>query len=65
MDFSNRSEDANDNVDRYIDHLLTLLEQRDPWELQEEQLGRIEQLIRGMDDAGLRAPEKPGKWSVL
>jgi hypothetical protein len=65
MDFSNRYEDARKNAEGYIDHLLTLLGDRDPWGVQGELLDHLEQSTRGMDDAALGTPEKPGKWSVL
>jgi hypothetical protein len=33
--------------------------------VQEEQLAVLEKEIAGLDDAVLRRPEKPGKWSIL
>jgi hypothetical protein len=49
----------------YVRNLLALLGDRDPLAVLAEMPEAIEVAVRGLDDARLRRPEKPGKWSVL
>lgn len=48
----------------YVAALLGLLGDRDPWRVQEAQPAALAEAVAGLDDAALRAPEAPGKWSV-
>lgn len=59
--FSNAAASA----DAYVQGLLSLLGDRDPLEVQAELPAAIETATRGLDDATLRRPERPGKWSIL
>ncbi len=52
-------------ADAYVTALLALVGDRDPLEVQEELPQVLHQLTDGLDDAALRQPEKPGKWSVM
>jgi len=49
----------------YVQALLAVLGDRDPFNVLNELLPWLEQRFRGLDDATLRRPEAPGKWSVL
>ena len=49
----------------YIESLLALVGTRDPLDVQAELAGWIEQRTNPLDDATLRRPEAPGKWSVI
>jgi hypothetical protein len=50
---------------RYRDAVIALLGQREPLEVLSETRGWLQQKLRGLDDARLRRPEAPGKWSVI
>jgi hypothetical protein len=54
-----------ENAAAYVKLLMDLLGDRDPFVAQEEQLSVLEKEIAGLDEAVLRRPEKPGKWSIL
>jgi hypothetical protein len=62
---SNPASQAKENAAAYVKLLMDLLGDRDPFAVQEEQLSVLEKEIAGLDDAVLRRPEKPGKWSIL
>ncbi len=62
---SNPASQAKENAAAYVKQLMDLLGDRDPFAVQEEQLAVLEKEIAGLDDAILRRPEKPGKWSIL
>jgi hypothetical protein len=49
----------------YVRALLDLLGNHDPLEIAAEQLPWLERRTAGLDDATLRRPEAPGKWSVI
>jgi hypothetical protein len=65
MSFSNPASQAKGAASEYIKALLTLLGDRNPFEVQENLLSALEAAVKGLDDAALRKPEKPGKWSIL
>lgn len=48
-----------------ITELFTLLGGRYPLRVMEGIIPSIEEAVDGLDEAGLRRPEKPGKWSVM
>jgi len=56
---------ATENAAAYVKRVMDLLGDRDPFAVQEEQLAVLEKEIAGLDDAILRRPEMPGKWSIL
>ena len=62
---SNPASQAKQNAATYIKLLMDLLGDRDPFAVQEEQLAALEKEVAGLDEAILRRPEKPGKWSIL
>jgi hypothetical protein len=62
---SNPASQAKENAAAYVKQLMDLLGDRDPLAVQEEQLAVLEKEIAGIDEAILRRPEKPGKWSIL
>lgn len=64
-DFTNPASTASEDAERYIARLLQLLGDRDPFEVQRELVARLRELVDGLDDAALRQPEAPGKWSIL
>ena len=65
MSFSNPASQAKENAAAYVRSLLELLGDRDPLQVQAEQLEVLASETCGMDDATLRRVEKPGKWSIL
>ena len=64
-DFTNPASSASEDAERYIERLLDLLGDRDPFEVQKELVERLRELVGGLDDSTLRQPESPGKWSIL
>ena len=63
--FSNSAGNAQAAAQGYTRALLDLLGDRDPLAVMAELIPWVDQRVRGLDDARLRRPEKPGKWSVL
>ena len=64
-DFTNPASTATEEAQRYIDDLLQLLGDRDPFEVQRELVERLRELVAGLDESQLRQPEGPGQWSIL
>jgi hypothetical protein len=62
---SNPAGQAKSTGGEYIKLLLDALGDRDPRPIRESTPARLDQAIAGLDDATLRKPEKPGKWSIL
>ena len=65
MNYSNPASQAKANAAAYVKSLMDLLGDRDPFEVQSQQLTTLQAEIAGIDDAILRRPEKPGKWSIM
>jgi len=65
MSDSNPASQAKENAEAYVRTLMELLGSRDPLVVQQEQLGWLASETSGIDDATLRRPEKPGKWSII
>jgi len=65
MTFSNPAGQATAAATGYVRALLDLLGSRDPLEVQEELLPWLRVRLSSLDDATLRRPERPGKWSVI
>jgi len=65
MNFSNSASQAKENAAAYVKLLMDLLGDRDPFEVQAQQFATLQAEIAGIDDATLRRPEKPGKWSIM
>jgi hypothetical protein len=63
--FSNPAGKAASAAQGYVKALLEFLADRDPLAVMDELVPWLDQRVRTLDDAGLRRPEKPGKWSVL
>ena len=63
--FSNPAGNAAAAAQGYTKALLDVLGDRDPLAVMGELVPWLDQRVRGLDDARLRRPEKPGKWSVL
>jgi hypothetical protein len=63
--FSNPAGQAQEAATGYVRALLDLLDTRDPIQVLGELLPWVAWRIKGLDDAMLRRPEKPGKWSVI
>jgi hypothetical protein len=49
----------------YVARVLGRLGDRDPFQVQEALAGSLRAAAAGLDDAELRRPEAPGKWSVI
>lgn len=65
MDFSNPSDTAGEDAERYVDDLLELLGERNPVEVQAGLLDALRDATAGLGPGELRRPEGPGKWSVM
>jgi hypothetical protein len=65
MTFGNPAANAAAAAPAYVRALLDLLGDRDPIEVAAEQLSWLQRRTAGLDDAVLRRPEAPGKWSVI
>lgn len=65
MTFANPAGAAAAAAPAYVRALLDLLGDRDPLEIAAEQLPWLERRTAGLDDATLRRPEAPDKWSVI
>lgn len=65
MSFSNPAGRAREAAAGYVRALLDVLGDRDPFAVQAELLPALASLLDGLDDATLRKPEKPGKWSII
>jgi hypothetical protein len=63
--FSNPASQAKENAANYVKALMDLLGDRDPFQVQSELLTTLQKELAGIDEATLRRPEKPGKWSIL
>ena len=65
MSSSSPAGSAGVSAERYVRGLLDLLDGRDPLEVQAQFVESLGRAIEGLDDAQLRTPEAPGKWSVI
>ena len=65
MSFANPAGDAAAAAPAYVRALLAFLGDRDPLEVAAELLPWLERRTAGLDDAALRRPEAPGKWSAI
>jgi DinB superfamily len=65
MSFSNPAGNAAAAASDYVQALLNLLGSRNPIEVLGELLPWLDSRLRGVPDATLRHPEKPGKWSAV
>jgi len=65
MTFSNPAGGAARNAHAYREAVIALIGQRDPLDVLGELPEWIRLKLRNLDDARLRKPEAPGKWSVM
>ena len=65
MDFSNPASGAAESAEAYTQRLLDLLADRDPFDVQGELVGWLQDAVDGLDEESLRRREAPGKWSIL
>ena len=63
--FSNPASGAAATAREYRQALIEALGSRDPFESMASLPRELELRTRGMTEASLRTPEKPGKWSVI
>jgi hypothetical protein len=63
--FSNPAGSALAEAQGYTQALLEVIGDRDPLAVMAELVPWVEQRVQSLDEAALRRPEKPGKWSVL
>lgn len=63
--FGNPASSALEDAQAYSAALLELLAGRDPLDVLREMPAALRSSMDGVSDAGLAAPEAPGKWSVL
>jgi len=64
-DFANPAGDAAAYAEVYVQKLLAVLGDRNPFDVLGEQGTAVARAIAGLDAAALRRAEKPGKWSIL
>src|SRR5688500_4483946 len=62
---SNHASEAAATAEEYRQALIDALGNRDPFESMASLPRELELRTRGMPEASLRVPEKPGKWSVI
>jgi DinB superfamily len=65
MSFANPAAQAQANAAEYVEQILGVLGGRDPLLVMEEQFGEVKAAVAGVDEAALRRPEAPGKWSMV
>ena len=65
MTFANPAGAAAAAAATYVRALLDVLGDQDPLEIAAKQLPWLERCTAGLDEAVLRRPEAPGKWSVI
>jgi hypothetical protein len=65
MTFANPAGGAAAAAPTYVRALLDLLGDRNPLEIAAQLLPWLERRTAGLDDAMLRRPEAPGKWSAI
>ncbi len=63
--FSNPAGAAHEAATQYVQALMDLLGNRDPLKVQDELYDAIVSEVTGLEEAALRRPEKPGKWSIM
>jgi len=63
--FSNPAQGTREETDAYVQAVLGLLGDQDPLAVLERFLEEIRRTIAGLSDEQLRAPEAPGKWSIV
>jgi hypothetical protein len=63
--FSNPAGSAGAAAAEYVRALLAVLGEREPFAVLEELVPWLERRLQGGDDARLRRPEAPGKWSAM
>jgi len=63
--FSNPAGNAPAAAGAYVRALLDLLGPGDPLQVMAELLAWVDERLRGVPEPVLRAPEAPGKWSVI
>lgn len=62
--FTNPASGAAEESAAYTNAVFELLGSQDPTEVLETTPHQLARAVRGMTDEALRAPERPGKWSV-
>jgi DinB superfamily len=65
MTFANPAGDAASAAAAYVQALLQLLADRDPLDVMAEQIAWLARRTADLDDAVLRRPEAPGRWSAI
>jgi uncharacterized damage-inducible protein DinB len=63
--FTNPADGAREAAAAYIDATLGLLGDRDPMEILRGTSAWLQEVVESHEDAVLRRPEAPGKWSVI
>lgn len=63
--YSNPFDSTSEEVDEYVESIMALVGERDPIEILEGTLARVESAVASMSESELRQPEAPGKWSAV
>ncbi len=63
--FSNPAGAAKEAAAQYVQALMDLLGNRDPFKVQSELYDALVSEVTGLDDVLLRRQEAPGKWSII
>ena len=62
--FTNPADAAGDAAEAYVEATLDMLGARDPLQVLAETPDALAEVVRGVPEDRLRAPEAPGRWSV-
>jgi uncharacterized damage-inducible protein DinB len=62
--YSNSASSTPDEISAYVTALLDILGEREPLDVMREMPDALRQAVRGLSEAQLSTPEKPGKWSI-
>lgn len=63
--FTNPAQGTQEETDAYMEAVLGLLGDQDPMAVLERFLEEVRRTVAGLSEAQLRAPEAPGKWSIV
>jgi len=65
MSLSNPQSSARDSARAYVKSLLAVLGDQEPLDVMASTSDSLRLIFKSVDDAALRQPERPGKWSML
>jgi hypothetical protein len=63
--FTNPASSSAEQANAYTSAVLELVGARDPLDVLERSPGEVRHTLEGLSDQQLRAPEAPGRWSIV